>query len=152
MQKARAQWTARLSQPRMWRLLCTDISKQRKDQSETHIRLQEACMAVTHLIHHTSGYIFRYCIPQDIQPLIKKRELRYSLKTGSLRCAKARAGDLVSFIRSVVNDLRGCQGRNARGLDCSNEPIPPIPVATRDRCQTNVGKGSDILWSTTAAR
>jgi hypothetical protein len=65
-------------------------------------------MAVTHLIHHTSGYIFRYCIPQDIQPLIKKQELRYSLKTGSLRCAKARAGDLVSFIRSVVNDLRGC--------------------------------------------
>lgn len=65
-------------------------------------------MAVTHLIHHTSGYIFRYCIPQDIQPLIKKRELRYSLKTGSLRCAKARASNLISFIRSVVDDLRGC--------------------------------------------
>ena len=63
-------------------------------------------MSAPHIYQHTSGYIFRYCIPADIQPLFQKKELRYSLKTGSLRCAKTRASSMVSFIRSLVDDLR----------------------------------------------
>ncbi|MCP3871212.1 MAG: hypothetical protein GY703_24555, partial [Gammaproteobacteria bacterium] len=63
-------------------------------------------MAATHLVHHTSGYIFRYCIPPDIQPFIQKKELRYSLKTGSLRCAKTRARAMASYISAVISDIR----------------------------------------------
>ena len=29
-------------------------------------------MSATYIYQHTSGYIFRYCIPPDIQPLIKE--------------------------------------------------------------------------------
>ena len=63
-------------------------------------------MAATHLIHHSFGYIFRYCIPPDIQPLIQKREFRYSLKTGSLRCAKARARAMAGYVSVVINKIR----------------------------------------------
>jgi hypothetical protein len=33
-------------------------------------------MPATHIYQHTSGYIFRYYLPPDIQPLIKKKEVR----------------------------------------------------------------------------
>ncbi len=63
-------------------------------------------MAITHLIHHPSGYIFRYCIPADVQHVIQRKELRYSLKTGSLRCAKARAGALVGYVYTLITEIR----------------------------------------------
>ena len=38
-------------------------------------------MSATYIYQHTSGYIFRYCIPPDIQPLIKNKLQEVTSKT-----------------------------------------------------------------------
>ena len=91
-------------------------------------------MAVTHLIHHSSGYIFRYCIPPDIQPFIQKKEIRYSLKTGSLRCAKSRANTMVSCVSAVFSDIRD-------GGTMSNETADHINSQLRCILKETTGQG-----------
>ncbi len=73
-------------------------------------------MATTHFYQHTSGYIFRYCVPQDVYGILGQREFRYSLRTGSLRAARERAALLMVRLKSYIMELRA-------GVDHSLEII-----------------------------
>jgi len=73
-------------------------------------------MATPHFYQHTSGYIFRYCVPHDVQSILKQREFRYSLRTGSLRTARERATLLMVRLKSYIMELRA-------GVDHSLESI-----------------------------
>ncbi len=59
-----------------------------------------------YLYLHTSGYFFRYSIPKDIRPIVKKTELRYSVKAHSRTTAKHRAKTLASITQAIINDIR----------------------------------------------
>jgi hypothetical protein len=45
----------------------------------------------TYLVRTPYSYCFRLAVPSDLQTLIGKKELRYSLKTGYLSVAKRKA-------------------------------------------------------------
>lgn len=64
-------------------------------------------MAKNYFYQHTSGYIFRYCVPQDVQNILGQREFRYSLRTGSLRVARQRADLLIMKLKSFIMEIRG---------------------------------------------
>ena len=62
--------------------------------------------APTYLKNHPSGYIFRYCIPKDIQAVVKRTELRYSLRTGKLGLAKVRASAMATAAQQIITRIR----------------------------------------------
>jgi hypothetical protein len=49
---------------------------------------------------------FRISVPQDLQPCIGKKELRYSLKTGFLSVAKSKARLLAGLCQNLFRTLR----------------------------------------------
>jgi len=59
----------------------------------------------SYLLFHTSGYIFRYCIPKDLKTVVGKTELRYSLRTGSLGKAKRRAMMMASCAQMIMSTI-----------------------------------------------
>lgn len=76
-------------------------------------------MAKNYLYQHTSGYIFRYRVPQDVFDILRQREFRYSLRTGSLRTAKQRAELLSVKLKGFIMEIRA-------GV---NHPLPVIKEA-----------------------
>ena len=48
----------------------------------------------SYLVHAPYSYWFRIAVPKDVQPYINKTEIRWSLRTGSLKDAKYQAGAL----------------------------------------------------------
>jgi len=60
----------------------------------------------TYLIRHPSSYLFRMVIPVDIQRKIGKKELRYSLKTGSVADAKPKARLIAGRLQQMFRHLR----------------------------------------------
>ena len=62
--------------------------------------------APTYLKNHPSGYIFRYCIPKDVQQVVKQTELRYPLRTGKLGLAKARARAMATAAQRIITRIR----------------------------------------------
>ncbi len=42
----------------------------------------------SHLIRNPHSYCFRMIVPKDLQPIVGKRELRYSLRTRHLTASK----------------------------------------------------------------
>ena len=62
--------------------------------------------APSYLKHHPSGYIFRYCIPKDVQAVVNRKELRYSLRTGKLGLAKVRARAMATATQRIIARLR----------------------------------------------
>ena len=62
--------------------------------------------APTYLKNHPSGYIFRYCIPKGVQQVVKRTELRYSLRTGKLGLAKARARAMATASHRIIARIR----------------------------------------------
>ena len=59
-----------------------------------------------YIFHKPSGPYFRYRFPKDIAPLVGKTELRYSLKTSSIRLAKARARAIAGQLQLMITDIR----------------------------------------------
>lgn len=62
--------------------------------------------APSYLLKHPSGYIFRYCIPQDLKNIVNKTELRYSLRSGSLTVAKRRARLMAGCVQMIMTNIR----------------------------------------------
>jgi len=62
--------------------------------------------APSYLKSHPSGYIFRYCIPKDVQAVVKRKELRYSLRTGKLGLAKVRARAMATATHRIIASIR----------------------------------------------
>jgi hypothetical protein len=62
--------------------------------------------APSYLKSHPSGYIFRYCIPKDVQAVVKRKELRYSLRTGKLGLAKVRARAMATAAHRIIARIR----------------------------------------------
>ncbi|MBC2710207.1 MAG: phage integrase SAM-like domain-containing protein [Desulfosarcina sp.] len=60
----------------------------------------------TYLKRHPSGYIFRYCVPKDVQAVVKRTELRYSLRTGKLGLAKVRARAMATATHRIITRIR----------------------------------------------
>jgi hypothetical protein len=60
----------------------------------------------TYLVKTPYGYCFRLTVPSDIQSLIGKKELRYSLKTGYLSVAKRKARFLAGMFQEHFSSIR----------------------------------------------
>lgn len=54
----------------------------------------------------TGIFVFRFRVPQDCKAFLRKSELKYSLKTRSLREARKRVAAIVDFIEELCNDIR----------------------------------------------
>ena len=55
----------------------------------------------SYLIRNPYSYCFRMAVPKDLQILVGKTELRYSLKTGSLGDAKYKARLLAGQVQRI---------------------------------------------------
>jgi integrase len=60
----------------------------------------------SYLIRNPHSYCFRLVVPPDLQRLVGKTELRYSLKTGYLGRAKNKARFLAGQVQFIFNSLR----------------------------------------------
>ena len=60
----------------------------------------------SYLVRQPSSYCFRMVVPSDLQELVGKRELRYSLRTGFLSEAKYRARRMAGFTQGLFKRLR----------------------------------------------
>jgi integrase len=59
-----------------------------------------------YIVRNLYSYCFRLNVPVDLQRFVGKREIRYSLKTGFLGVAKARARNLAASIQLLFGTLR----------------------------------------------
>ena len=60
----------------------------------------------SYLIRNPYSYCFRMSVPQDLQRLVGKKELRYSLKTGYLGVARHKARVLAGQVQQIFTCLR----------------------------------------------
>jgi Domain of unknown function (DUF6538) len=60
----------------------------------------------SYLVRNPHGYCFRLIVPKDLQDVVGKRELRYSLKTGCLSEGKSRARLLAGLIQQLFVKIR----------------------------------------------
>ncbi|UCE53447.1 MAG: hypothetical protein JSV31_30100 [Desulfobacterales bacterium] len=60
----------------------------------------------SYLIRNPYSYCFRMMVPKDLQKLVGKKEMRYSLKTGYLGVAKNKARFLAGQVQLIFNSLR----------------------------------------------
>ncbi len=60
----------------------------------------------SYLLHNSHSWYFRMAVPPDLRPLIGKRELKYSLKTGYMGVAKSKARLLAGLCQNLFNDVR----------------------------------------------
>jgi hypothetical protein len=49
---------------------------------------------------------FRYRVPNDIQPVLNKPDLKYSLKTNSLRTARQYLAPFLEYLQGVFHFIR----------------------------------------------
>lgn len=61
----------------------------------------------TYLLRLPSSYYFRFHIPIDLQNIVGRKELRYSLRTDSKATAKPVACLLAGKIQALFNKLKG---------------------------------------------
>lgn len=60
----------------------------------------------TYLFRNSYSYCFRMRVPQDLQGVIGKKELRYSLRTGYLGSARTKSGVLAGNMKTFFWILR----------------------------------------------
>lgn len=60
----------------------------------------------SYLIRNPYSYCFRMSVPQDLQRVVGKKELRYSLKTGYLGAARHKARLLAGQVQQIFRYLR----------------------------------------------
>ena len=68
--------------------------------------MKASIKSAIYIIRNPYSYCFRIKVPNDIQPIIGKKELRYSLKTGYLGVAKSKARLLAGGIQRLFRHLR----------------------------------------------
>jgi len=73
--------------------------------------MRQITKSPSYLIRNSFSYCFRMNIPKDLQSMIGKRELRYSLRTGYLSNAKSKARLLAGQVQQLFNELRRSQNR-----------------------------------------
>jgi hypothetical protein len=71
-----------------------------------------------YLVRNPYSYCFRMTVPKDLQKVVGKKELRYSLKTGYLNDAKYKARILAGQVQRLFQHLR--KGKNERNNSISN--------------------------------
>ena len=67
-----------------------------------------------YLIRNKYSYCFRMRVPIDLQKIVGKKELRYSLKTGYISAAKTKARFLASQLQLVFRLLSNGAVRSFR--------------------------------------
>ncbi len=67
--------------------------------------------APTYLVRTPYSYCFRYRISPDLQDVVGRKEIRYSLKTGYIGRAKIMAFRLAGLIQRLCADLRDIIGK-----------------------------------------
>ncbi len=72
-----------------------------------------------YLVRNPHSYCFRMNIPKDLQQLVGKKELRYSLKTGYVGVARFKA----QIIAAQVHQIFACLRRGGKMVDLSDERI-----------------------------
>ena len=60
----------------------------------------------SYLVRNPSSYCFRLVVPPDLRGTVGRRELRYSLRTGSIAVAKIRARYMAGRIQVLFLYLR----------------------------------------------
>jgi hypothetical protein len=68
--------------------------------------MQPIAKSPTYLIHNRHSYCFRMAVPKDLQKVVVKRELRYSLKTGYVGIAKQKSRFLAGQMQLIFRFLR----------------------------------------------
>jgi hypothetical protein len=59
-----------------------------------------------HLIRNPHSYCFRVNVPKDLQQLVGRRELRYSLRTGAIGVARLKAQIIAPQVHRIFHCLR----------------------------------------------
>ena len=63
----------------------------------------------SYLFKEPYSYYFRIKVPKDLQPTISRKELRYSLRTGSLSDAKSKARYMAGQVQVLFRNIQnGC--------------------------------------------
>ena len=62
--------------------------------------------AATYLVRTPYSYCFRYTVPSDLQGVVGRKELRYSLRTGYLGQAKTKSRFLAVKVHKLFQELR----------------------------------------------
>jgi len=62
-------------------------------------------ITVRYLIQQSCGYVFRMIIPEDLRPIIGKRELRYSLNECSLLNAKRKSKRISTKVKGLFSKI-----------------------------------------------
>ena len=76
-----------------------------------------------YLVRNRHSYCFRVNVPKDLQHLVGKRELRYSLKTGYVGVARAKAQIIAAQVHQIFAYLR----RDGRKLsDLSDKEVQEL--------------------------
>jgi integrase len=65
----------------------------------------------TYLVRNPYTYCFRLRVPVDLQNMVGRKELRYSLKTGNLTQAKVKARIYAGHVQMLFSYLRGDKAR-----------------------------------------
>ena len=60
----------------------------------------------SYLVKNPSSYCFRITVPPDLVVLIGRKEIRYSLRTWSLREAKYRARRMAAHVQTIFRIFR----------------------------------------------
>jgi len=60
----------------------------------------------SYLIRNSHSYCFRLVVPKDLQPIIGRKELRRSLKTGYLRTANSKARLFAGLVQGLFQLIR----------------------------------------------
>jgi len=98
-------------------------------------------MSRGHLVLRQNIWSFRIRVPSDLQPVIRRKEFKCSLKTGSIRDAKRRADKASDFIQSMYANLRKDIFMNK--LELTPETIQEIVTGHIKRIM--MGEIEDIL-------
>ena len=76
-----------------------------------------------HLVRNPHSFCFRVNVPKDLQRLVGRRELRYSLKTGYIGVARVKA----QIIAAQVHQIFECLRKGGRRLtDLTEEKIQEL--------------------------
>jgi hypothetical protein len=81
-----------------------------------------------HLLQRPAGYYFRITIPPDLKSIFKTREIKRSLKTGSLCLAKERAYLLSGRLKKLFRRLR-CSDMELKAEHIAGLVKACIPIA-----------------------
>ena len=57
-----------------------------------------------YLVRNPHSYCFRYRVPPDLQKIVGRKEIRYSLRTGAIGRSKNMSAGIVVKVKRLMND------------------------------------------------